>query len=635
LFNLYLIAYTPPPCDVGKDLSSVLINLVSIHPYPSPQSIPLANAFLKAYALKSAVSITLVDFFNGDDTATCAAKLAEPPPIAVGFSMYVWNRELSCEIAAELRRNHPAVILFSGGPEVTADPESVLNMGIFDFVIIGEGEVPFLSLCQSLETGGDYSSIPGVLLPGSAILPPPAPLANMDLIPSPYLTGVIDTHAYPGILWQLSRGCSFTCDFCFDSRGIHGVRHFSLERVEAELRHFAASGIRQIFVLDSTFNLNPKRAKQILRMIKKIAPNIHFHFEVRNEFIDREMAKLFAQIACSLQIGLQSADREVLRQVGRSFDKTDFTAKVGLLNESGAIFGFDLIYGLPGDTLDGFRVTMDYALSLYPNHLDIFPLAVLPGTRLASRGISLKLRWDNKPPYILEATDSFSPADMATASALAAACDIFYTRGKAVAWFNAVVAVLGLKPSAFLQKFSRWLLEERGCSKKESDFSDDDIWEIQQLFTRYLFSGKKVKRLHPLVLDLVNYHHHYASVLLSPLPEATVDYPTTDNLCATRFRLSPSARIVHFTYEIEELLDCGEPHIILMYENLAQSGSQAVIYLNDGSVCTESLAAPYISLLEQIRVGGDSISLSETGLTSDEVNEFIDFALQEGIIMKI
>jgi radical SAM superfamily enzyme YgiQ (UPF0313 family) len=612
----------------------VLINLVSIHPYHSPQSIPLANAFLKAYALKSAASIALVDFFLGQDAATCAAKLADPLPVAVGFSMYLWNRDLICEIAAELRRSHPAVKLFCGGPEVTADPGSVTSIGIFDFVIVGEGEVPFLSLCQILADGGDCSEIPGVLLPDSVPHHPPPPLINLDSIPSPYLTGVIDTRAYPGILWQLSRGCSFTCDFCFDSRGIHGVRHFSLERLKSELRHFVATGVRQIFVLDSTFNLNPERAKKLLRMIKKSAPDIHFHFEVRNEFIDREMARLFAQIACSLQIGLQSADREVLSLVGRSFDRADFSAKVGLLNESGAVFGFDLIYGLPGDTLDGFRDTLDYALSLYPNHLDIFPLAVLPGTRLASRAMSLHMRWDSKPPYIIEATDSFSPTDMAAAAELAAACDIIYTRGKAVAWFNAVVAVLALKPSDLLQKFSLWLIESRGSGTKESDFSDDDIWEMQQLFLKHLFSGRKLKHFFPLMLDLATYHHQYAAVLLSPLPENGAGSPTPANVCDTRFKLAPSARIVHFTYDIEELLDCGEPNIPWMYEHLTQSGSQAVIYRDDGMVCTESLAAPYILLLEQIRDGSGRDYMADTVLTRDEVNEFLVFALQEKFIMK-
>jgi hypothetical protein len=248
------------------------------------------------------------------------------------------------------------------------------------------------------------------------------------------------------------------------------------------------------------------------------------------------------------------------------------------------------------------------------------------------------MRWANKPPYILEATNSFSTTDMAATAELAAACDIFYTRGKAVAWFNAVVAVLGLKPSDLLQKFSAWLIERMiqggGRSIKESDFSDDDIWEMQQLFLKHLFSHKKVKRFLPLVFDLANYHHQYAEVLLAPLPETSEDSQIPSSLCNTRFRLAPSAKIVNFTYDIEELLNCGEPHISWMYDNLPQSGSQAVIYLNDGMVCTESLAAPYILLLEKIRDETGGTSMSRTGLTSDETNDFFVFALQEGILVK-
>ncbi len=612
----------------------MLINLVSIHTAPSPQSIPLANAFLKAFALKSSVSITLIDFFLEDDAGSCALKLVDPFPDAVGFSMYVWNRKRICDIAAELRRNHPALTLFCGGPEVTADPDSVANGGVFDFVIVGEGEVPFLSVCRALSKGLDVSEIPGVHLPGTIKPLIQPPVADLDLLPSPYLTGVIDTNSNPGILWQLSRGCSFTCDFCFDSRGIHGVRHFSLTRIESELHHFTETGVSQVFVLDSTFNLNPVRAKKILKMIKNIAPDIHFHFEVRSEFIDREMAKLFAQITCSLQIGLQSADHEVLRLVGRSFKKADFSAKVGLLNDSGATFGFDLIYGLPGDTLKGFFDTLDFALALYPNHLDIFPLAVLPGTKLAERGTALDMRWNPKPPYILEETGTFSVADMAAAAELATACDIFYTRGKAVAWFNAIIRVIGLKPSELLQKFSVWLHDYRGRITKESDLGDDDVWQIQELFLKHLFSSKKVKKFLPLVLDLVQYHHQYAVALLAPRPDASGAFDRSLNVRNACLKLAPSAGIIHFSYEIDELLECGEPQISSMYQHLTPTGSQAVIYNNNGMVCTESLAIPYILFLENIRDGNSGDLASGTGLTSDEADEFIVFALQEGIVVK-
>lgn len=78
--------------------------------------------------------------------------------------------------------------------------------------------------------------------------------------------------------------------------------------MEAELRHFVAQQVSQVVVLDLTFNQDVTRAKAILRLIARIAPQIHFHFEVRAEFIDAEMARLFAGIIRSLQIGLQSAE---------------------------------------------------------------------------------------------------------------------------------------------------------------------------------------------------------------------------------------------------------------------------------------------------------------------------------------
>ncbi len=610
----------------------MLINLVSIHPSPSPQSIPLSTAFLKAYALNSGATITLTDFFIGQEAVECAAKLAEPFPDSVGFSMYVWNRNLISLIATELRRYHPSIKLFCGGPEVTAAPLSVIDTGIFDFVIVGEGEVPFLSYCQALASEENYSEIPGIVHSDSADLQSPVPLRDLDSIPSPYLANIIDTDANPGILWQLSRGCSFTCDFCFDSRGVHGVRYFSLERLKSELQYFAANAVSQIFVLDSTFNLDQKRAKKILRMIKKIAPDIHFHFEVRNELIDREMATLFTEITCSLQIGLQSSDREVLKLVGRTFNKADFSAKVGLLNECGAVFGFDLIYGLPGDTLSGFSHSIDYALSLYPNHLDIFPLSILPGTKLASRGTSIGMQWDIHPPYIVQKTEIFSRTDMLSAAELAKASDIFYTRGKAVAWFNAILRVLNLKPAIFLRKFADWLATQKGNAAVESDFTDDDIWDLQHLFLKVIFNGKKYKRYVRLVLDLAQYHHLYASTLLAPFKPKVIDLNLPVDICSARFMLYPATRIAHFYYNIDELLDYGEPQILRMYEHLAQSASHAVIYRNGASVCTESLALPYIRLLEQIHENKDHDYRSHTGLSNEEINEFLYFALQEGII---
>lgn len=609
------------------------INLVAIHPCPSPQALPLANAFLTSFVRETPVEVSLFDFFIGQNAAENAALLAAGAPRAIGFSMYVWNRAACREIARELRTRLPSALLFAGGPEATADPDGVVGEGILDFVIAGEGETPFAALCQRLLAGRELPGIPGIVFPGAVPSPLPSPIRDLDTIPSPYLNGVLDTRNYSGILWQLARGCSFACDFCFDARDNHGVRRFSLERVEAELRHFAASDVSQVFVLDSTFNQDAKRAKHILRLIARIAPTIHFHFEVRSEFIDREMAELFAGITCSLQIGLQSADPLVLKQVGRAFDRSDFTKRIGYLNDCGAVFGFDLIYGLPGDTLNGFCSSVDYALSLYPNHLDIFPLAILPGTRLAGQGKKLGLLWHAHPPYTLLSTCSFASSDLAVAGQIAKACDIFFTRGKAVAWFNSVINSLKLKPAEFLGLFGEWLAANKGTNAGESDFSDHEIWQMQRLFLKQIFRTRNLQRFLPIVLDLVDYHHHYAAALLAPQPQKNRIQKSRAKLADTVFHLSSSTRLAVFHYEIQEILECGAPDIARMHRHLSATPSQAAIYPHNGFICTESLDAAFFSILERIN-GTKSTSqvLAGLGLTLDDAYDFLVFAQQEGII---
>jgi hypothetical protein len=618
-----------------KGFAPVRIALVSLHPAPSPQAVPLANAFLKGFAAQAALEIELVEFFSGDDTRACAGKLAKSQPAAVGFSLYLWNRAACLEIAAEVRRFLPFALLFAGGPEATADPRGVLDGSALDLVIAGEGETPFAALCARLKDNQPLKDIPGTLMKGAAHpFSPSAPLADLDAIPSPYLDGILDCGRYPGILWQLSRGCGFSCDFCFDSSGQHGVRRFSLERIESELRHFAICEVSQVFVLDSTFNQDITRAKAILRLIGRVAPGIHFHFEVRSEFIDPELARLFAQITCSLQIGLQSSDSRVLQGVGRSFRPDDFVARINLLNQSGAVFGFDLIYGLPGDTLAGFRRSLDFALSLYPNHLDIFPLAVLPGTQLAGRSAAIGLKHLPHPPYTLLSSPTFTADDMTMAQRLATACDIFYTRGKAVAWFIEIAKPLKVSPSGFLHRFSEWLLAEKGSPTYESDLDDQAVWQLQRSFLGCTFSRPGLKRLLPVVLDLVDYHYHYAAALLTPPERPSKRMGDKGRLHQTTLRLAGSVRLAEFHYEILEILDAGVPDIRRLANALAPAGSFAAIYPGSDGVCTESLAEPYFRLLERLAGGrsADDIAVG-LGLQPDELRRFLLFALDEGIVL--
>lgn len=615
------------------------LHLVTIHAMPSPQAVPLAAACLKAFldndpATAGEVSVTCSEYYSGTPLdEICDLILADSPQV-LGLPVYIWNRAECRDLTVKLRRAAPGMKIMAGGPEVTADPASVLAEAPYDFLVVGEGEATVAEAMLRIAAGDDIAGVGGIarMEEGKLTLSSRPQIADLSILPSPWLAGILDSHIPTGVVWQLSRGCSFGCDFCFDGMGDRKVRRYPLERLEAELDYFVARGVSQIFVLDSTFNQDVKRAKYLLRLLAEKAPHVHCHFEVRHELLDEEQARLFSSLTCSLQIGLQSADPEVAANVGRKFNREDFIRKISFLNEHGAVFGFDLIYGLPGDSVGRFRDGLDFALSLYPNHLDIFPLSVLPGTRVAARSAELGLTHLQTPPYTLLQSPTFPSEDMDVARNLGAACDIFYSRGKAVAWFNGVAKELRMKPVQFLEEFAAWLSAEFGSVPDETELIDAEIWQLQRQFLSSIFKRKKLARLLPLALDFVDYHYHYAAAVLATPPGQPTEIEPAD-LLMIPLRIPSSARLARFGYEILELLEAGEPDLSELFSALEPTGSCAVIYPKDGEIFTESLAEAYFNLLTMLDGSVPaSLIVANLGLPADEAAEFLDFAFYEGIV---
>jgi radical SAM superfamily enzyme YgiQ (UPF0313 family) len=323
---------------------------------------------------------------------------------------------------------------------------------------------------------------------------------------SVYLDGTLDVSEYGGALWELARGCPFKCSYCYESKGEKCVQYFSDERIEAELELFNKKNISQVFVLDPTYNANKQRALKILNLIAKKAPGMFFYFEARAEFIDKELALAFTKIPCALQIGLQSANPEVLKNVHRSLDKKKFEKNINYLNQVGAVFGFDLIYGLPGDTISGFKNSIDFALNLYPNNLETFCLSVLPGTVLFEDAKKFNMEYEQIPPYNVIKTPTYPQEEIERSRKISAACNIFYNQGRAVPWFISVAKFLHLRPSALIEEFAKWF--GNNFSNKIEDFSQKcsshvEVEKIQIQFLKSLLAAKQKNYAAQVVEDIV------------------------------------------------------------------------------------------------------------------------------------
>lgn len=424
------------------------------------------------------------DYFCAD---LISEKLLAEKPEIVGFSVFVWNSRI-LQIVSRNLRNH-GVFTFAGGPEITSHPQV---FDAFDKTVCGEGEAKVPAVI--------YEKITGQKTEACRI--------DYDNLSSCYLDGTLNVCDYEGALWELARGCPFKCSYCYESKGEKSVRKFPMERIEKELDLFAQKKVPQVFVLDPTYNADKSRAIQLLKMIAKKTPNTFYYFEARAEFIDRELASYFAKIPCALQIGLQTADENVARLVNRPFNLKNFTKKIGVLNETGIVFGLDVIYGLPGDTFASFKNSVNYAVSLYPNNLEIFCLSVLPGTTLFDEAEKLHLTFETEPPYHVLHTDRFSADDLQNARKIAEGCNIFYNEGRSVPWFNTICHTLKIKPAIFFEKFYNFLnlsgkTYELNC---KNHYNHKYIEELQKKFVKEQFAQKNILRLYNAAQDLISYH---------------------------------------------------------------------------------------------------------------------------------
>jgi hypothetical protein len=260
-------------------------------------------------------------------------------------------------------------------------------------------------------------------------------------------------------------------------------------------------------------------------------------------------------------------------------------------------------------------------------------LAILPGTALALRADKLGLKFRNQPPYVLISSATFSADDMDKACKLATACDIFYTRGRAVAWFNGMLHALGQRPVEFLQQFFEWLQGQQTGPVNERDLTDEQVWQRQRVFLINSFSPKSLRRFLPAALDLVDYHYHYAAALLSPIPPRAGHFASGKKLLDLPLQLAPSTRLAIFHYEILELLEAGAADVRGFTESLQQSGSHAVIYPTSEGIFTESIDVAYFKLLEGLDGKTPVGNIARTcGAPADETVEFLEFALSEGIV---
>ena len=322
----------------------------------------------------------------------------------IGFGVYIWNVAQTHEVLRLLKAARTDVKLVLGGPELNHELDQQPIVQLADHVITGWGDVSFAKLCRALIDGPK---------PLNKVIPGEQPdLAQINLPYDEYSDADL---AHRLLYVEASRGCPFKCEFCLSSLD-KTAWAFALDRVLLALDVLHQHGARNFKFVDRTFNLKIDNSVRILQFFLDRLPasdapkneQLFLHFEVIPDHLPERLKRMLAQFppgVLQLEVGVQSFNEAVQHTISRGQDNAATEANLRwLLAHSQAHLHADLIFGLPGETLQSFANGFDRLLAIGPHEIQLGILKRLRGTPITRHTETHGMVYDTQPPYTVQQT---------------------------------------------------------------------------------------------------------------------------------------------------------------------------------------------------------------------------------------
>jgi hopanoid biosynthesis associated radical SAM protein HpnJ len=310
--------------------------------------------------------------------------------------------EIDVKMAEMMKDSNPKLKVCFVGPPVTVEPEKTLKRTkAIDFVVRREFDRQIVDYAN----GKPLEELPGVSFwkDGAVVNNPEGPaIENLDELPwvSKVYKRDLDITRYnvpfllnPFISFYTSRGCPAMCTFCLwpQTHSGHRWRLRSADDIAAEVKYAleAFPNLKEIFFDDDTFNYRKERT---IEVCKKLKP-LNFTWSCTSRVTtDYDTLKAMKDSGCRLLIvGYESGDPQILKNIkkGATIDMAErFTANCKKL---GLVVHGDFIVGLPGESRESIRKTIDFAKKLDNETIQVSIAHPYPGTEFYDYAVKNQL----------------------------------------------------------------------------------------------------------------------------------------------------------------------------------------------------------------------------------------------------
>lgn len=362
--------------------------------------VPLVGGYLKAYAdadpvVRATWDIELFSRHCQVKASEVILELVRRKPDLVAFSVYTWNAGLVRRLLPALRGLLPGCHFLLGGVEVVNGAHRFAPVEWENLLVCnGEGEKSFRQLLLELsQCNPNFAEVGGISFARdghwhSTVGHPR--IQDLTELPSPWLEGAFDgLEGFEVALFETNRGCPFACEFCYWGGAIgQKIYQQETQRLKDEITWIAKHGIRAMSICDANFGILPRDvelAEHIVAMRRAHGGPMRVVFnssKVKPERVE-QISEIFAdaQMLTRHVFSLQSMSPAVLETAKRTgLDRGPYQEIQRRLNRRRLSSLIELLWPMPGETLDSFQAGVDELMGLGAQSFLIYPLVWLNST---------------------------------------------------------------------------------------------------------------------------------------------------------------------------------------------------------------------------------------------------------------
>lgn len=346
----------------------------------------IENKILDAYA-ENLGSIEIIDSIFSQ----------EKIPKIIGFNTSSPNIHIVHDIARHIKRINRKITIVCGGPHASLAKEHTLAQKSIDYIVEGEGEIPFTNLVKEIfNNKSNIDRISGVYknVSGKIIGEPNATFYDLSKLPELRFDKLPIKRYYTvrkRLYFHTTRGCAFSCIYCSVPRCWgNKVREIPInvlfDQIEKAVKKFRPDEIQ---IVDDNFSHRKGKIIENFCLEKK-RRKLEFKWkcQVRADQLTDEIIKIMAENGCfEIDFGIESGNKKIQKYIRKNLNLTEAIAHVKYAHENNIFTKSFFMLGFPEEDFEQITDTINYSIDLKENGLNdvaFFPVMPFPGTEISN-----------------------------------------------------------------------------------------------------------------------------------------------------------------------------------------------------------------------------------------------------------